>query len=172
MGPKLLGGGASLIAALFILALPSIFKGEPADEVEPIRFGPLPELGLSTAMEATVNDEPAPFEPRLPSPTAVPQTPASTVASTPDGGEGATSRGSNDAPVDHAASEQNGGAPQGGVPSGIQTSESTAGDTGGSEESPVESEDDWDDDDGEEEDEDDALDPDQDDDGDEGEDDD
>jgi hypothetical protein len=53
MGPKLLGGGASLLAAAFILALPSIFEGEPADEVEPIRFGPPPVARVADAIRVS-----------------------------------------------------------------------------------------------------------------------
>jgi hypothetical protein len=50
MGPKLLGGTVSLLAAAFVLALPSMFKVEPADEVEPIRFGPPPMAKLAQAV--------------------------------------------------------------------------------------------------------------------------
>jgi hypothetical protein len=58
MGPKLLGGTVSLLAAAFILALPSMFKGEPADEVEPIKFGPPPVARLAQAVQV-VAPEPA-----------------------------------------------------------------------------------------------------------------
>jgi hypothetical protein len=91
MGPKLLGGGASLLAAMFILALPSIFKGEPADEVEPIEFGPSPVTKLSGAIRVT-KPPPAPAEPlhAMPIPAAVAA--AEGPASSPGGvaGEGAT----------------------------------------------------------------------------------
>lgn len=67
MGPKLLGGGASLLATVFILALPSVFKGEPADEVEPIRFGPPPVAKLAQAVQVI---DPRPAFP--PPPPAIP----------------------------------------------------------------------------------------------------
>jgi hypothetical protein len=84
MGPKLLGGGASLLAAAFILALPSVFKGEPADEVEPIRLGPPPVTELADAVQVTA---PAP-RPLEPSPTApTPVTPAADPAVASGAGE-------------------------------------------------------------------------------------
>lgn len=49
MIPKILGIGATILATGFILALPSVFEGEPANEVEPIRFGPRPILKLADA---------------------------------------------------------------------------------------------------------------------------
>lgn len=63
MGPKLLGGGASLLAAAFILALPSIFEGEPSDEVEPISFGPAPVSAVSGALQVTARRRPEPEQP-------------------------------------------------------------------------------------------------------------
>lgn len=90
MGPKLLGGGASLLAVVFILALPTIFKGEPADEVEPIEFGPPPVARLAEAVRATANAT-AP-KTLVPGPPAL--TPSAvfsaTVASAGDGNGGQT----------------------------------------------------------------------------------
>jgi hypothetical protein len=40
MSPKVLGGLAALLVAAFLVALPTVFGREAADEVEPIRFGP------------------------------------------------------------------------------------------------------------------------------------
>lgn len=77
MGPKLLGGGASLLAAAFILTLPSIFKGEPADEVEPIRFGPPMVSGLDEAVRASTNT-PTPLDP---APASIPPAPGPMVSS-------------------------------------------------------------------------------------------
>jgi len=79
MGPKLLGGGALLLAAAFVLALPSIFEGEPADGVEPIRFGPPPIARVGGATPVTgvtqvTAPAPDPLEPALPA--AVPVAPA------------------------------------------------------------------------------------------------
>jgi hypothetical protein len=73
MGPKLLGGAASLLAAAFILVLPSIFVGEPASEVEPIRFGPAPVARLGEAVRVTVPPAkpPPPDLPRSAAPTPV-----------------------------------------------------------------------------------------------------
>jgi hypothetical protein len=47
--PKILGLSAAILAVAFILALPSVFDGEPAGEVMPIRFGPPPVQGLGVA---------------------------------------------------------------------------------------------------------------------------
>jgi hypothetical protein len=47
--PKLLGIGAAIVAVAFILALPTVFEGEPASQVEPIRFGPPPLQELAAA---------------------------------------------------------------------------------------------------------------------------
>lgn len=89
MGPKLLGGGASLLAAAFILALPSIFEGEPANEVEPIRFGPPPVARLGEAVRVTL-PVPRLLEPDLPAPAFVAPTTDPAVASGGDGDRGAT----------------------------------------------------------------------------------
>lgn len=70
MGPKLLGGTASLLAAAFVLALPSMFKVEPADEVEPIRFGPPPVAKLAQAVRV-IPSEPA-FSPPAVAPSSTP----------------------------------------------------------------------------------------------------
>ena len=71
MGPKLLGGAASLLAAAFVLALPSVFKGEPANEVEPIRLGPPPVAKLAQAVRV-IDPEPAPPPPATAIPTPTP----------------------------------------------------------------------------------------------------
>lgn len=47
-----LGIGAALLSVAFVLALPGIFETEPADEVEPIEFGPVPAAGPTGAEKA------------------------------------------------------------------------------------------------------------------------
>ena len=89
MGPKLLGGGASLLAVAFILALPTIFKGEPADEVEPIEFGPPPVMRLADAVRADT-PSPSPPAPVPPASAAAVPDPAPVVASGGGGTEGET----------------------------------------------------------------------------------
>lgn len=71
MIPKILGIGAAGLAVAFILALPSVFEPEPANEVEPIRFGPRPVMELARAMRV---EEPPPRrpEPSLPQLTPAP----------------------------------------------------------------------------------------------------
>jgi hypothetical protein len=47
-----LGIGAALLSVAFVLALPGILEVEPADEVEPIEFGPIPAAGPTGAEKA------------------------------------------------------------------------------------------------------------------------
>lgn len=76
MIPKVLGGGAAIMAAIFILALPSLFEAEPAGEVEPIKFGPPPVQKLADATRvpdlAARGGEPVPSVATRPSLSSIP----------------------------------------------------------------------------------------------------
>jgi hypothetical protein len=136
MGPKLLGGGAALLAVAFILALPSIFVGEPADDVEPISFGPPPVARLAEAAQVTA-PAPIPLEPGLPEPSPI----APVVAPVVTFGGGRDEEGAEAAGGLGASSED----PRDDLSEGGDENESAAGDDPGEVESGSLDDDDTDD---------------------------
>jgi hypothetical protein len=82
------------MAAIFILALPSLFEAEPASEVEPIKFGPPPVQKLADATRvpdlAATGGEPVPSVATPPSPSSIPD-PALAAGGAPTQNAGAGS---------------------------------------------------------------------------------